>query len=189
VLASFVATFDFQGLPGCRVSFRGVREVTKLIAFAAEFADAKEFGTDVECGKVGSEADLGYGLMAVMGSRPGTVRKHAEGIDEGAGEKARGARLGEDGTDVSDEDSAKVVSGMGFSGELVEGVEDALGPVAADDLGDGKEGTPVVGQAVVGGHRRVARGNGVEVVQGPAGDFACEDVFDVQFAFVEAELE
>jgi len=35
--------------------------------------------------------------------------------------------------------------------EVVEGFEGAAGPVTADDVGDGEEGTPVVRHAVVGG--------------------------------------
>jgi hypothetical protein len=98
--------------------------------------------------------------------------------------------LGEDSPNVGKESWAEVLSGgVGIGGEMVEGVKDALGPVAANDLGDGKEGTPVVGEAVAGGQRRVAGGDGVEVVLGPAGDFAAEEVLGVEAAFVEAELK
>src|SRR5436189_80913 len=66
--------------------------------------------------------------------------------------------------------------------------EGAGGPVAAGDLGDGKERAPVVGQAVegAGGQGRVAGGEGIEVVGGPAGEFAGEGVFNFGVERVEA---
>ena len=73
----------------------------------------------------------------------------------------------------------------------MEGVEDALGPVAADDVGEGEEGTPVVAEAVVGRgrHDGVAGGDGGEVVLSPAGDLTAQEVFDFDVALVEACLK
>ena len=55
--------------------------------------------------------------------------------------------------------------------EEIEGAQRALGPIAAGDLGDGQEGTPVVGQAIEGAgrQRRVAGGEGIEIVASPTG--------------------
>ena len=55
---------------------------------------------------------------------------------------------GEDGTDVGNEEDVEVGWFLGFGGEEGEGVGGALGPVAAGDLGDGEEGTPVISEAV-----------------------------------------
>ena len=74
----------------------------------------------------------------------------------------------------------------------MEGVGEAVGPVAGDDVGDGEEGAPVVGQAIGGDGRQgrvVKGGDGGEVVFGPARDFAAEDFFDFGFVGVEAELD
>jgi hypothetical protein len=51
--------------------------------------------------------------------------------------------------------------------------------MATDDFGDGKHRTPVVGKAVVGGGGQdgIAGGNAVEVILGPAGEFAGEEGF------------
>ena len=72
-------------------------------------------------------------------------------------------------------------------GEVVVGFGGAAGPVATRRVGDGEEGTPVVGDAVVNAGRqgRVATAEGSEVVVGPAGEFAAEDVFDLVVAAVE----
>jgi hypothetical protein len=55
-------------------------------------------------------------------------------------------------------------------------------------LGDGQEGTPVVGQAIEGarGQRWVAGGQGVEIVAGPTGEFAGKGHFDFGSERVEA---
>jgi len=69
--------------------------------------------------------------------------------------------------------------GVGFEGEA--------GPSASGDLGDGEEGAPVVGDAVVSGrgHGRVADLQGGKVVLGPAGELAAEDGFNFGVAAVE----
>jgi hypothetical protein len=79
------------------------------------------------------------------------------------------------------------VAGGGLSGELGVGGEGAAGPVAAGDLGDGEEGTPIVRHAVEGGggQGRVAGLKGGEVVLGPAGEFAAEDGLDLGVEPVE----
>src|SRR6266481_5444431 len=71
--------------------------------------------------------------------------------------------------------------------EVVVGFEGERWPVAADGVGDGEKGTPVVGDAVVGGrgHGRIAGLQGGEVVLGPAGEFAAEDGFNFGVAAVE----
>ena len=75
--------------------------------------------------------------------------------------------------------------------ELMEGFDEALGPVAADDLRDGEEGTPIVGEAIddFGRHHRVAGGDGGVVVVDPAGDLAPEGDFEVGVAPVESGTE
>src|ERR1700716_689989 len=92
-----------------------------------------------------------------------------EGVHELFGGDAGGAGLGEDLADVLEETEIEVLTvcfeqgywGMRLcpvGGQVVEASHRALGPVAADYLGDGEEGTPVVGQAVEGGgvHCRLA---------------------------------
>ena len=71
--------------------------------------------------------------------------------------------------------------------EVFVGLEGERWPVAADGVGDGEKGAPVVGDAVVGGrgHGRVAGLQGGEVVLGPAGEFAAEDGFNFGVAAVE----
>src|SRR6266404_3491347 len=72
--------------------------------------------------------------------------------------------------------------------EMGEGGEGAGGPVAAGDLGDGKQRTPVVAEAVEGGfgHRRIASLDGGEVVLGPARKLAAE--FDLNFRMEIVEM-
>src|SRR6267142_1484112 len=74
---------------------------------------------------------------------------------------------------------------------MVEGSQRALGPVAAGDLGDGEEGTPVVGQTVEDAWRqsRVASDQGGVIVFGPAGELAGENGFDFDVERVEAGQE
>src|SRR3954466_14855370 len=71
---------------------------------------------------------------------------------------------------------------------MVEGVEGKFGPGAAGDLGDGEEGTPVVGETVEGGGRKrgFAGFEGGEIVGGPTGQFAAEVGFDFGAVVVEA---
>src|SRR3954471_4833931 len=71
---------------------------------------------------------------------------------------------------------------------MVEGVEGQFGPGAAGDLGDGEEGTPVVGETVeCGGRKRGLAGfEGGEIVGGPTGQFAAEFAFDFGEVIVEA---
>src|SRR5882724_7995691 len=116
----------------------------------------------------------------------------AEGVHELLGTHASDARLVEDLADVGQQGDGGAVEGWTFFGgalgaELVVGFEGEAGPVAAGNVGDGEEGTPVVGQAVVGaaGHRRVAAFEGGEVVFGPAGKFAAEDGLYFVMAAVE----
>ena len=72
-----------------------------------------------------------------------------------------------------------------------EGGQGAGGPVATDNLGDGEKRAPVVGQAVEGAGRqkRIAGGQGVEIVFGPASEFAGEGFFQVGVVFVEASAD
>ena len=74
---------------------------------------------------------------------------------------------------------------------MVEGFEGEAGPVAAGDFGDGEEGTPVVGQAVVGAGRHfwVTGLQGDEVVFGPAGELLAENGFNFDLAAVETNLD
>ena len=68
-----------------------------------------------------------------------------------------------------------------------EGGEGAGRPVAAGDLGDGEEGTPVVAEAVESGfgHHGLAGSNGGVVVLSPASELAAELGFNFGFKFVE----
>ncbi len=74
--------------------------------------------------------------------------------------------------------------------ECGEGGGGALGPVAAGEMGNGKKGTPVVGEAIecAGRERRVADGQGGEIILGPAGEFAAEGVLDLGFVGVEVGI-
>src|SRR6266705_3132372 len=76
-------------------------------------------------------------------------------------------------------------------GEFGESVSGALGPVATDNLGDGEKRAPVVGQAIesAGRQNRVAGGQGVVIVFGPASEFAGKHLFDVGVLSVEAAAE
>ena len=61
--------------------------------------------------------------------------------------------------------------------KVVVGFEGELGPVAADNLGEGEHGTPVVGHTIVSPrrHGRVAGLEGGEIVAGPTGQLAAEN--------------
>jgi hypothetical protein len=63
--------------------------------------------------------------------------------------------------------------------------------MAADDLGDGEEGTPLVGEAVVGGRGITGRASreGGEIVLGPTGEFAAEGLFGFNAALIETGQE
>ncbi len=71
---------------------------------------------------------------------------------------------------------------------MVEGVQGEAGPGVAGDLCDGEEGTPIVGEAIEGGgwKRWVAGFEGLEIVGGPAGEFAAEFVFEFGALVVKA---
>src|SRR3954464_6857824 len=71
---------------------------------------------------------------------------------------------------------------------MVEGVEGQFGPGTAGDLGDGEEGTPVVGETVEGGGRKrgLAGFEGGEIVGGPTGQFAAGFGFGFGAGVVEA---
>lgn len=98
--------------------------------------------------------------------------------------------MGEDLTNVYQEQAAGVLSGR-LVGETAESFEEAVGPMAADDLGDGEDGTPVVGETIDAPWRqdRVAGGDGSVVVLDPTGDLASEGGFDFGVAAVEAGPE
>src|SRR5260221_13901167 len=70
---------------------------------------------------------------------------------------------------------------------MVEGFEGAAGPVAAGGVGDGEEGTPVVGDSIVGSrrHGRVAGLENDEMVLGPAGELAAKGGFNFMVAAVQ----
>ena len=53
-------------------------EVGQVIAFSTEGANSDRLRTDVEGAEAPSKAGQGYGLIAVVGSRPGTVLESAE---------------------------------------------------------------------------------------------------------------
>src|SRR5438093_7572250 len=80
---------------------------------------------------------------------------------------------------------------MAGAGEVVEGGKGPGGPLAADNLGDGEKRTPVVGQAIesAGRQNRVAGGQVVVIVFGPASEFAGKDLFKVGVMFVKASAE
>jgi hypothetical protein len=63
----------------------------------------------------------------------------------------------------------------------------AGGPVATDNLGDGEKRAPVVDQAIesAGWQLRIAGGQGVLIVFGPASEFAGNDFFDVGAMSIE----
>ena len=118
------------------------------------------------------------------------------------GGDAGGAGLGKDLADVLEETEIEVLTvcfeqghwGMRLcpvGGQVVEGGQGALGPVAAGDLRDGEEGTPVVGQAVEDAWRqsRVASDKGGVIVFGPAGELASQNGFDFDVERVEAGQE
>jgi hypothetical protein len=69
---------------------------------------------------------------------------------DGAGKETLGASLGKQETEVGQEHQAEVLIDLRFGGKPGEGVGGAPGPVATDDLGDGEERTPIVGEAVEG---------------------------------------
>src|SRR5258708_586112 len=71
--------------------------------------------------------------------------------------------------------------------EMVEGFEGAAGPVAAGGVGDGEEGTPVVGDSIVGSrrHGRVAGLENDEMVLSPAGELSAKGGFNFMVAAVE----
>ena len=72
---------------------------------------------------------------------------------------------------------------------MVVGFEGELGPVAAGNLGDGEQGTPVVGHTIVSARRqvRVAGLEGGEIVVGPAGQLAAENGFNFRVAALNRE--
>ncbi len=63
-----------------------------------------------------------------------------------------------------------------------------MGPVAADGVSHGKEGTPVVAEAIDGAGRqgRVTGGDGGQVVLGPTGHLAAQNGFEFGVTFDEA---
>ena len=68
------------------------------------------------------------------------------------GHPIEAGRVGEDLANVVEQRNTNALSVGEFAGgELSESVGDEPGPVAASELGDGKEGTPVVRETVVGG--------------------------------------
>src|SRR5437667_692387 len=76
---------------------------------------------------------------------------------------------------------------MGRFGKVREGGEDAGGPIAAGDLGDGKQRTPVVAQTIEGGfgHNWITGLDGGEVVLNPAGELAAKFSFNFGLELVE----
>ena len=76
----------------------------------------------------------------------------------------------------------------GITRQFGEGGGSALGPVAAHNFCNCKERTPVVGQPIKSAWRqhRVADGQRVVIVFGPAGEFAGEGFLEVGVMFVEA---
>ena len=72
--------------------------------------------------------------------------------------------------------------------EMVERLEGEAGPIAAGDLGDGEEGTPIIAETVESGgrHGGLAGFDGGEVVGSPAGQFTAEFGFDFDVMIVKA---
>ena len=72
-------------------------------------------------------------------------------------------------------------------GEVIEGFEGEAGPIATSDLGDGEEGTPVVGEAIEGGggERWLAGLDGLEIIGGPTDQFPAEFVLQLSALVVE----
>src|SRR5882724_1821373 len=138
-------------------------------------------GANTKRAEVTGEPGFGDRFARLMGCGPGTIRECEEGIDEGAGEEALGAGLGKDAWNIGEEAEADVLGiEAGFEGKFGESVEGALGPIAADDLCDGEKWAPVVGKTIkgTGWQRRIASGEGGEVVLGPARELTSEGLFD-----------
>src|SRR6266478_3471620 len=118
---------------------------------------------------------------------PRTIRQGSQGVYELPGGDARDAGLGEDLADVgekSQRDTSPLIPLPDRGGEgrlrrcaqIGEGGQGAGGPVAAGDLGDGEEGTPVVSEAVEGSgwQDRLAGSQSWEIISGPTGELASE---------------
>ena len=162
-------------------------ERSEKVTFGPAVADSHGLGADAEGAEAAGEARFVERFPAV-GSGPGAVWQGTKGSDQGTGKEAVGGGLGEDEADVGQEGKVMVLGGIGLGIETGEGGGGALGPVAADDLSDGEERPPIVGYAVErgGGQDRIAGGQRVEIVDGPAGEFAGQRVFEVGVVFVEA---
>src|SRR5436190_16363500 len=101
------------------------------------------------------------------------IGQSSEAMDQGGGEEPLDTGGGENGADVGQECEVEVRLGVRFGGEQGEGFGGEPGPVAAGDLANGEEGTPVIGEAIESARRHgwIASRESVEIVLGPAGKF------------------
>jgi hypothetical protein len=188
---SFGRTGGVPGVPGRRLFHGAGWKSARRYPLARVPAIRRLRGRTPRGPELASEPGFIDSQGRVRVSGPGAAREQAQRADDQGGEKAVGVGLGEDEADVGQEGEGEILVGRGFGIEQVEGVESALGPGAAGDLGNGEEGAPNVGDAIEGGLREngVTGGKGVEVIGGPAGEFASQDGFGLGVERVPASAD
>ena len=91
-------------------------KIGRVVPFGAAVTDSDGLGADVEGFETPGQASFGYGLIAVVGSRPWAIREVAETGDDGGGEQAVSFGLGEDLADIAQESQGKVLAGRRKAG-------------------------------------------------------------------------
>ena len=158
------------------VTAEGVEHVLLEIAFGLGTVDAEVAGPDAVRVQLLGEPNVGDGL-AVAECVPRTVGIRVERLDKALAEDAVGFVGREEEEDVQEE-GADRVGVLAGGGEGDGGLAGQLGPAAAGEVGDGQEGFPDVGGAVVefGRDLGLSGGDGGGVVTDEAGALLLERV-------------
>ena len=171
--------FDQFGFEGLEFGFgdvtaEGFGEVVLQVAFGLGLANPNGFGPDAVGAQALGEPKLGD-FFALDHLRPGMVGEPTQAFHQVAAEDAIGAAADEQEEDVEEQGANGAVV-LGTGGETEGGLTGEGRPVCAGEVGEGEQGFPDVGGAVVEAGRKVRGGvgDGLVVIEDEAGALAAE---------------
>ncbi len=139
------------------VTLEGIHHILFEVTFGLEAIDSEVARADAEGAELLGEPEVSNGF-AVAGFGPGMVGKVIEALDQVVAEKSVGLELDEEHENI-EEQSAGGIDFAGGGRDADGGLAGEVGPVAAREVGESKEGFPDIGGAVI----ESARGFGLGV--------------------------
>jgi hypothetical protein len=129
------------------VTLEGLHHILFEVTFGLDAIDSEVARADAKGAELLCQPEVGNGF-ALAGFGPGMVRKIIEALDQDMAEKAVGLELDEEQEDIEEQSGG----GIDFAGggrDADGGLAGEIGPVAAREVGESKEGFPDVSGAVI----------------------------------------